>query len=161
MRSDDDDERFRRYGSDKCCANSFCKGVGQVVIGMRKAAVPQSVAGVYNKKVFNAASPDDMEFSGSGWFTCTLKGEETMYIFLDKANKVCGISVNTPKVKSVDGVYVGMPVSKLKKVKNIQYEGEGMGDPYYYTQHGDTQIQYVISYEGPEVVRYMSTGDTY
>lgn len=137
------------------------KGIGSLTIGMRSANIPSSATGLYNKKTYTAASPDDMEFPGAGWYICTLNGKQTMAIFIGHDKKVCGISVFTPKLKSADGAYVGMPVSKLKQLKDIHYEMEGMGDPYYYSAHGNAEIQYLTTDSEPATVRVMCTGITY
>lgn len=137
------------------------KGIGSITIGMRKSKVPAAIPGLYDKIEYEAASPDDMDFGGAGWFTCTLRGKETMAIFIGAERDVCGISVFTPKVKSADGVYVSMPVSRLKQLKGIEYETECMGDPYYYSTHNGAEIQYYTNFTKPETVRIMAVGMTY
>jgi len=136
------------------------KGLGKITLGMRKADIPAAIPGVYDKKTYEAASPDDMEFAGEGWYTCTLRGKETMSIIIGE-KKVWGISVCTPKVKSIDGICVGMPISRVKQLKGIRYETETIGEPYYYTVHDKGLIEYYESFEGPETVRLMCIGMTY
>lgn len=148
------------YGQTTSAPSLTAKGLGKITLGMRKADIPAAIPGLYDKKVYEAASPDDMDFAGEGWYTCTLRGKETMSIIIGE-KKVWGISVCTPKVKSADGISVGMPISRVKQLKGVRYETETMGEPFYYTVHGNEQIQYYDSFEGPETVRIMCIGMTY
>lgn len=152
---------YTAFAQSPSATTLTAKGLGKIALNMKAADIPASIPGLYDKKVYEAASPDDMEFTGEGWYTCTLRGKETMTIFIGDGKRVIGVSVFTPKVKSADGAYVGMPVSRLKKLKGVRYETECMGEPYYYTVHGNDQIQYYASFEGPETVRLMCIGMTY
>lgn len=151
---------YTAFAQSPSATTLTAKGLGKITLGMRKADIPASIPGVYDKKVYEAASPDDMEFPGEGWYTCTLRGKETMSIIIG-GKKVQGISVCTPRVKSADGISVGMPISRVKQLKGVRYETETIGEPYYYTVHGNEQIQYYASFEGPETVRLMCIGMTY
>lgn len=137
------------------------KGLGQIVIGMKKSDIPSSVTGIYNKIVYETAPPYDMDcpIGLAGWYTCSLQGKETVAVFIGSDNKVCGISVFTPKVKSIDGVYVGMPVTKLEGIKGLEYE-VGM-EELYFSSHGGSVIEYLIGYTTPKAVRLMCVGVTY
>lgn len=134
------------------------KSLGKITIGMAKASLPATVAGLYSSKSFTRIDHNeymDCPYDINGYFTCKLNGKATCYIYIDRANKVCGIYVTTSSIKSADGVKTGASVATVKRMPGMRFELMEMGNSYYV---GKTGINYVITDDEPDVISAMAIG---
>lgn len=138
------------------------KSLGKITIGMTKASIPATVAGLYNTKSYTRINHDecmDCPYDLDGYFTCKLGGKKTCYIYIGKNGKVCGIYVTTPTVKSSDGVKAGMSSASVKKIAGMRYElNEMTGETYYYGKSGITAI---ASEDEPGKIKAIAIGQYY
>lgn len=134
------------------------KSLGGLTIGMSKASIPATVAGLYTSKSYTRINHDenmDCPSEIHGYYTCSLKGKETCYIYINNKNTVCGIYVTTPTIKSSEGVKTGMSEASVKKIAGMQFQLVEMGNSYYVGKAG---IDYILYDDNPDIISAMAIG---
>lgn len=137
------------------------KGLGSITIGMSKASIPATVAGLYDSKSYTRIDPNesmDCPYLLDGYFVCKLKGKEMCYIYISDSGKVSGIYVITPTIKTTDGIKVGTPTSSVKNIGGMRFEIDEMSDDSYY--YGKSGITYIIR-GNSDKINFIAIGEYY